>query len=118
MIILTWINTVIGMVLHNPLILDSIVEPVDCLGIERIQNIIRNELKENIDQFEPSKYYSSGTMFFDLFELGYLRVRDSVSGNRYSYIPAWGLSDERNKSKRGIYINAIDGSVIIWDEVS
>lgn len=104
---------IVRMELKNLLSIETMVDHVECLETGSIRNIIKNELKEDIDQF--GEY--PDTLSFDLLELGYMRIKDGTSEHRYSFIPAWRLVNKEIMWQSGIYINAIDGSVIQVKEV-
>lgn len=104
---------VINIELQNPLEVTKITSGVELLSIENIQNIIRNELTEHLDQFS---FYSKSTKNynFSVMDLIYFRVPDDTKEGYYSYIPTWrlGCTDSYENYIYVVFINAIDGSIM------
>lgn len=115
---------VIRMQMKNPLTVETMVDHVEYLEAESAQTVIKNALEENIDQFNFTVIDSRKPLTFEQLKLGYLRLQNSKTEHTYIYTPAWRLikaSDEDLWSdyishQGGVYINAIDGSVILPSE--
>ncbi len=123
---------VIGMRAYNPAEITEISKGVKFLSLETVKEIIKEQTVKNPQLFRfclPDHITVGGDMksldiFYDRLELIYFRVRDKENEGRYSYVPAWRLSEwctfrGRLNSFRidnPIIINAIDGTVINFYE--
>lgn len=101
----------------NPIEVLSTTSNVELLPLDTIQNIILNGFKEDIEQFDLELWNT--TIVYTSLELGYLRMTDKEHERYYSYIPVWRMCKKAvglGRTDYMVYINAIDGSVIRYED--
>lgn len=110
---------------ENPILVEEVSEPVTLLPLETVQEILKNELEQNYTDYCFAKTEEETKDSFGGMGLIYFRLRDRNEEGRYSYVPAWRLSDTRMKTLSGsrtiypfypVLVNAVDGSVIHFME--
>ena len=93
----------------SPFDVISVTEQVPLLPMDSIQQIIRNELQENPDDY----FWSTGNSEYSYhtLELLYKQVADQEQEGYYSYVPVWRLYGYGN-SGNSVTVNAIDGGIV------
>lgn len=107
---------VVNITVQYPLTVRRITEQVELLPLSSIQDIMKNEIRENFDQYHYDGWSRGVTKSFNLLELIYFRVKNPDDPDVYSYVPAWRLSQEASGYHHPILVNAVDGSVIYLEE--
>lgn len=116
---------VIFMVADNPVETVSISDSVELLPLDTIKEIMKEEMTNRYGDFRFIFKWAANELEFTHMELIYFRVNDKENPERYSYVPAWRLSEQigqygqwNSEIRNPVIINAIDGSVIsIFDEI-
>lgn len=115
---------IISVFVDGPVETTKISDSVELLPLDTIKEIMQ---ENKVKPFDAMISYSDYTYteIYTHMELIYFRVRDRENPLKYSYIPAWRLSEQMGDpvmNNRGIrnalIINAIDGTWIdIFDEL-
>lgn len=100
--------------IYNPVEIVSTTEHVELLALENIEGVLRNEIKERPDEYGIKHLVKANK--FTVLELNYMRMKDLEQDGFYSYVPVWCLRN-LSVSDAKLYINAIDGSMVQWEEV-
>lgn len=99
----------------SPMTITKVTKGVNLLPLSTVQDIMEDEVMEHPDAYH---FHKNGMATF--MELIYFSVKDKSKENICSYVPVWKLSGEIESNTYGNYdpilINAIDGSVIYWEE--
>jgi hypothetical protein len=108
---------VIEAYIDNPIEIISTTDNVQLLPLEQIEKILKEELTEDLDQFQLQPGRQENTYYFNKMELIYLRVKNPEKEEEYSYVPAWRLCRNYTVSgsmdiRNAVFINAMDGSII------
>lgn len=115
---------VIHMYADSPVETTGITEKVELLPLDTIKKIMKEQMTNQYENFHFLQMSQTGEFVFNRLELIYFRVRNKENSRKYSYVPAWRLSDQTGIEKyevriirNPVIINAIDGSVIdFYDE--
>ncbi|MCM1105713.1 MAG: hypothetical protein NC355_02095 [Blautia sp.] len=106
---------ILSMEIDNPVIFTKLTDKVKLLSLENIKEAVRTELAENMDAYaeggEVNWYY--GTL-----ELGYLWLKEPGNEeHKGSLLPVWSLKQNSQNPASYVYVNAIDGSIIPWENL-
>ena len=101
------------MVIEYPVSVTSISGSVEMLSLKNIEQIIKEQLKNNADKYELERNTS-----FNNMQLTYFRLKDKNETAKYSYVPVWSFSRLVDSQKKNvILVNAIDGTIINSEDV-
>ncbi|MCM1493278.1 MAG: hypothetical protein NC180_08665 [Muribaculaceae bacterium] len=106
---------ILSMEIDNPVIFTKLTDKVKLLSLEHIKEAVRTELTENMEAYaeggEVNWYY--GTL-----ELGYLWLKEPGNEeHKGSLLPVWSLKQNSQNPASYVYVNAIDGSIIPWENL-
>lgn len=106
-------NGIIDVVIEYPVSVTSISGGVELLSLKNIEQIIKEQLKNNADKYELEINTS-----FNNMQLTYFRLKDKNETAKYSYVPVWSFSRLVDSQKKNvILVNAIDGTIINSEDV-
>lgn len=106
-------NGIIDVVIEYPVSVTSISGSVEMLSLKNIEQIIKEQLKNNADKYELEINKS-----FNNMQLTYFRLKDKNETAKYSYVPVWSFSRLVDSQKKNvILVNAIDGTIINSEDV-
>ncbi len=106
-------NGIIDVVIEYPVSVTSISGSVEMLSLKNIEQIIKEQLKNNADKYELERNTS-----FNNMQLTYFRLKDKNETAKYSYVPVWSFSRLVDSQKKNvILVNAIDGTIINSEDV-
>lgn len=110
---------VICMYAGNPVETVNMSDKVELLPLQTIKEIMKEEIETGYEKFRFVHMMSLQELEFNRMELIYFRVRDKETAGKYSYIPAWRLSEdlgkvgnEDNVVRNPVIVNAIDGTLV------
>ena len=106
-------NGIIDVVIEYPVSVTSISGSVEMLSLKNIEQIIKEQLKNNADKYELEINKS-----FNNMQLTYFRLKDKNETAKYSYVPVRSFSRLVDSQKKNvILVNAIDGTIINSEDV-
>lgn len=103
---------VIAADIRNIYEITSIEENISLLPVETIQGILLEELKEP-DDYAAAR--NRNLLYYDIFQFDYCLLWDET-GEQGSYVPIWELRCSSNIDFATVTVNAIDGSIITWEQ--
>ena len=95
--------------MQYPINITKISKEVELLPLSTIQNIIKDEIIKNGDDYQLDEFKS-----FNKLKLGYARIKDDQKEGCYSYVPAWCLymNEAYGTGRHPVFVNAMDGTLI------
>ena len=95
--------------MQYPINITKISKEVELLPLSTIQNIIKDEIIKNGDDYQLDEFKS-----FNKLKLGYARIKDDQKEGCYSYVPAWCLYmvPGNDMNRHPVFVNAMDGTLI------
>lgn len=106
---------IISAILRNPFSVEKISEHIKLLSLNQIKEGIRMEFKNHPDSYFHENDGNDSHKYSEL-KLVYAAVRNKKQMEKISFLPVWELSHKQWLNDN-IYINAIDGSVIFWEDI-
>lgn len=106
---------IISAILRNPFSVEKISENIKLLSLNQIKEGIRMEFKNHPDSYFHEDDGNDSHKYSEL-KLVYAAVRNKKEMEKISFLPVWELSHKQWLNDN-IYINAIDGSVIFWEDI-
>lgn len=96
----------------DPVTVKQVTGGVKLLPLSSVREMIKKELQEHADCYDLENREVNNVL-----ELNYIRVKDEGQENSYSYVPAWMLCARYDDvSYHPVFVNAIDGSVIYYED--
>ncbi len=102
-------NGITEVFMQYPVSVTKISKEVELLPLSTIQNIIKDEIIKNGDDYQLDECKS-----FNKLKLGYARIKDDQKEGCYSYVPAWCLymASGNDMNRHPVFVNAMDGTLI------
>jgi len=102
-------NGITEVFMQYPVSVTKISKEVELLPLSTIQNIIKDEIIKNGDDYQLDVCKN-----FNKLKLGYARIKDDQKEGCYSYVPAWCLymASGNDMNRHPVFVNAMDGTLI------